>query len=79
MIFARLRLWLWAAVAAAAALFWAYVKGRRDTGSAARTRDLEGYRDTRRAIDDAEIHGNDPAAAREWLRHYADQERGRDL
>jgi len=75
----RLRLWLWAALAAAGAVAWAYLQGRRDAASRFRTEDLEAYQDTREAIDDAEVHGDDPAAARDWLQHYADQERRRDL
>lgn len=75
----RLRLWLWAGLAAAGAVAWAYLQGRQDEASRARTEDLEAYQDTREAIDDAEIHGDDPAAAREWLQLYADRERRRDL
>lgn len=79
MILSRIKLWLAAAGAAVIAILGVYLQGRRDAASRARTRELEGYKDTREAIDDAEIHGNDPAAAREWLQHYADQERRRDL
>ena len=79
MIFGRVKLWLAGALAALLAFLGVYLQGRRDATSRARTRELEGYKDTREAIDDAEIHGNDPAAAREWLQHYADQERRRDL
>jgi len=79
MILTRIKLWLAAALAAAFAIFVVYLQGRRDAASRARTRDLEGYKETREAIDDAEVHGDDPAAAREWLQHYADQERRRDL
>ena len=79
MILSRIKLWLAAAGAAVIAFLGVYLQGRRDEASRARTRELEGYKDTREAIDDAEIHGNDPAAAREWLQHYADQERRRDL
>jgi len=78
-ILGRIKLWLAAAGAAAFAILGAYLQGRRDAASRARTRDLEGYKETREAIDDAEVHGDDPAAAREWLQHYADQERRRDL
>ena len=79
MILTRVKIWLAAAGAAVIAILGVYLQGRRDAASRARTRELEGYKDTREAIDDAEIHGNDPAAAREWLQHYADQERRRDL
>jgi hypothetical protein len=79
MILTRIKLWLAAALAAAFAILGAYLQGRRDAASRSRTRDLEGYKETREAIDDAEVHGDDPAAAREWLQHYADQERRRDL
>ena len=79
MILTRIKLWLAAALAAAFAILGAYLQGRRDAASRARTRELEGYKETREAIDDAEVHGDDPAAAREWLQHYADQERRRDL
>lgn len=78
MIFGRVKLWMAGALAALLAFLGVYLQGRRDAASRARTRELEGYKDTREAIDDAEIHGNDPAA-REWLQHYADQERRRDL
>ena len=79
MILSRVKLWLAAAGAAVIALVTIYLKGRRDEVELARLRGLEGYKETRERIDDAEIHGDDPAAAREWLQHYADQERGRDL
>jgi hypothetical protein len=79
MILTRIKLWLAAALAAAFAILGVYLRGRRDAVSRAHTDELEGYKNTREAIDDAEIHGNDPAAAREWLQHYADQERRRDL
>jgi len=78
-IFVRVKLWLAGALAVLLAFLGVYLQGRRNAASRARTRELEGYKDTREAIDDAEIHGNDPAAAREWLQHYADQERRRDL
>jgi hypothetical protein len=78
-ILGRIKLWLAAAGAAVIAFLGVYLQGRRDAASRARTRDLEGYKETREAIDDAEVHGDDPAAAREWLQHYADQERRRDL
>lgn len=78
-MFSRIKLWLAAAGAAVIAVFAAYLRGRKDAASQAHTEELEGYKNTREAIDDAEIHGNDPAAAREWLQHYADQERRRDL
>lgn len=79
MIVGRIKLWLAAAGAAVIAFLGVYLQGRRDAASRARTRELEGYKETREAIDDAEVHGDDPAAAREWLQHYADQERRRDL
>jgi hypothetical protein len=79
MILTRIKLWLAAAGAAVLAILGVYLQGRRDAASRARTDELKGYKNTREAIDDAEIHGNDPAAAREWLQHYADQERRRDL
>jgi hypothetical protein len=46
-ILGRIKLWLAAALAAAFAIFGVYLQGRRDAASRARTRDLEGYRDTR--------------------------------
>jgi len=79
MILTRTKLWLAAALAAASVILGVYLQGRKDAASRARTDELKGYKNTREAIDDAEIHGNDPAAAREWLVHYADQERRRDL
>jgi hypothetical protein len=78
-ILGRIKLWLAAAGAAVLAFLAVYLQGRRDAASRARTRELEGYKKTREAIDDAEIYGDDPAAAREWLQRYADQERRRDL
>ena len=75
----RLKLWLSAAGAFVLALLAVYLQGRRDAATRARTRDLEAYQKTRKRIDDVEIHGDDPAAARSWLQHYADQERRRDL
>jgi hypothetical protein len=75
MILGRIKLWLAAALAAAIAIFGVYLQGRRDATSRARTEGLEGYQNTRGAIDDAEVHGDDPAAARRWLQHRADNER----
>jgi hypothetical protein len=72
-ILGRIKLWLAAALAAAFAILGVYLQGRRDAASRARTRDLEGYKDTREAIDDAEVHGDDPAAARRWLKEYDEQ------
>jgi len=74
MILTRIKLWLAAALAAAAAFVGIYLRGRKDAASRAHTADLGAYRKTREDIDDAEIHGNDPAAARDWLQHYADRE-----
>jgi hypothetical protein len=78
-ILGRIKLWLAAAGAAVIAMLGIYLQGRRDAAAQARTGELEGYKNTREAIDNAEIHGDDPAAARDWLQHYADQERRRDL
>ena len=73
MILTRIKLWLAAALAAIAAFVGIYLRGRKDAASRAHTADLEAYRKTREDIDDAEIHGNDPAAARRWLREYDEQ------
>ena len=53
MILTRIKLWLAAAGAAGIAILGVYLQGRRDAASRARTRELEGYKDTREAIDDA--------------------------
>lgn len=74
MILTRIKLWLAAALAAVAAFAGVYLRGRQDAASRARTAELEAYRETREDIDDAEIHGDDPAAARRWLQQYADRE-----
>lgn len=73
MIFGRIKLWLAAAGAAVIAMLGIYLQGRRDAAARARTGELEGYKNTREAIDDAEIHGNDPDAARRWLKEYGEQ------
>lgn len=75
----RIKLWLAAVGATVIAAFAAYLRGRKDAASQAHTEGLEGYKNTREAIDDAEVYGDDPASARDWLQHYADQERRRDL
>ena len=59
MILGRIKLWLAAAGAAVIAFLGVYLQGRRDAASRARTLDLEGYKETREAIDDAEVHGDD--------------------
>lgn len=71
----RIKLWLAAAGAAVLAMVGVYLQGRKDAASRARTDELEGYKETREAIDDAEIHGDDPAAARRWLSEYVDDKR----
>lgn len=75
MIFARLRLWLAAAGAAVVAVVLAYFRGKKAAGDEYDEVQNEAYRETREAIDDAEIHGNDPDAARRWLQHRADNQR----
>lgn len=73
MIFGRIKLWLAAAGAAVIAMLGIYLQGRRDAAALARTRELEGYKNTRESIDDAEVHGNDPDAARRWLKEHGEQ------
>lgn len=68
MILSRLKLWLVAAASTALIFVGAYVQGRRDAALRARTRNLTGYKDTRKQIDDADIIGDDPAIATRWLR-----------
>lgn len=75
MIFGRLQRWLAAAGAAVLAFVGAYLLGRRDARQAGNTERERDYRKTREAIDDAEIHGNDPDAARRWLHEYTSDKR----
>lgn len=51
-----------ALLALAGAVAWGWTKGKQDE----HRKQLEGYRDTRKAMDEVE-HGSDPDLARRWL------------
>lgn len=61
-------------IAAAIGLRW---QGAQQAIERAKVRDLEGYKDTRRRMDDANADDLDADAARGWLRDRA--KRDRDL
>lgn len=61
-------------IAAAIGLRW---QGAQQAIERAKVRDLEGYQDTRRRMDDANADDLDADAARDWLRDRA--KRDRDL
>lgn len=61
-------------IAAAIGLRW---QGAQQAIERAKVRDLEGYQDTRRRMDDANADDLDADAARSWLRDRA--KRDRDL
>lgn len=67
MILARIRLYL-AALAVGAAAAWQVIRliHKKDAAEA-KAKELQGYADTRRRIDQVDIDDTDPAAAREWL------------
>ena len=60
--------WLWAIGAGVVALAAAWWRGRRSGAEKAENKGLRDYRDTRKAIDDVEDVGDDPATLRDWLR-----------
>ena len=62
---------LWKPIAAILALLGIYAAGPASARQKARTRAAEGYVETRKKADDAEIVGDDPNSARRWLRERA--------
>lgn len=52
-----------------------YAKGRADAKAKRDLRDLKTEIETRRRIDEADTVGNDPDAARSWLRERGKPER----
>ena len=67
MILLRLIALFWKPIAWVLGIGATYLKGRADARAKRKVQDLQSYADTRKAIDDAEIHGDDPDAARRWL------------
>jgi hypothetical protein len=65
--------WLMAGAAALVALLVAWLKGRGSVK--AKIKQAEAYAETRKRIDDEATVGNDPAAARRWLRERDDNQR----
>lgn len=70
-MFIRLKIWLYAAGAALAAIAVAYFRGRSDEAEAEHERELNEYIETRKRIDG--VHITD---AQRWLQDRADK---RDL
>lgn len=60
--------YLAAGFAALAGIAGMYLKGRGDAKRARKLQDMQGYAKTRKAIDDAEIYGDDVNASIRWLR-----------
>jgi len=60
--------WIGGAIAALAAFAAVYMAGGKSARQKAKIDAQSGYISTRKKIDDADIHGNDPAALRDWLR-----------
>ena len=73
---ARLKLWALVGLAFVLALIGirvAVLTGQRDK-AVARARELSQYKKIRKAVDDAtDDLGNDPDAARRWLREHGQQ------
>lgn len=67
----RVKLWLGAAVAVLLGLLGAWLAGKREARSEARSEALRGYVDTRKRIDEADDLGDDVELARRWLRERA--------
>ena len=67
MIVARIKIWLAAAGAFVLALGAAYWRGRSAAGAAAERERLEGYVETRKRMDEADLD-DDPDVLRDWLR-----------
>ena len=62
---------LWKPVALMLAILAIYQRGRASAKQQAAERAARDYQDTRRRMDDADIVGDDPAVARDWLRERA--------
>ncbi|MCL4065757.1 hypothetical protein M3484_04150 [Pseudomonas sp. GX19020] len=66
--------WLWKPVAVLLALLAVWWRGRASTKQQTALEAAEAYARTRKDMDDASDLGNDPDAARRWLRErYANQ------
>ena len=83
---AFLGLWSWLAgsrvgravsalLAVAGAAFGLYLKGRSDARAKADAEKAKDYVDTRKRIDEADVPGNDPDAARRWLHERGKSDR----
>lgn len=68
MIWLRVKLAIGAALAGLVAVLAAWVAVLRNRAVRAKNKGLRDYRDTRKAMDDVEDIGDDPAVLREWLR-----------
>ena len=67
MILLRLIAMFWKPIAAILAAWGLRADARRDARVQAKLDAAAGYINTTKAVNDAEIHGNDPDAARRWL------------
>jgi uncharacterized membrane protein len=67
--------WLAGLLALLAAFFGVWITGRRSGAVRAEKRGLEDYKATRKAIDDVEDVGDDPATLRDWLRERGEPKR----
>lgn len=76
LIFAKIKLYLYAAGAVLIAVAGAYFRGKSDEAATENERELNEYVETRKRMD-AVDSGGDPDAARAWLR--ARQQSERDL
>lgn len=68
----RLKMWLAAAGALALALASTWFGGRKSAKAAAKTEELNEYVETRKRMDEVDP-GDDPDAARRWLRERGKQ------
>lgn len=66
----RIGRWLSMIGAFLALLVAAVAVGWTRRGQAEANKALKGYQDKRKAMDDADVFGNDPDAARRWLREH---------
>ena len=60
--------WLWKPFAVLLALLAVWLRGRASARQQTALEAAEAYAKTRKEMDDAPDHGNDPDAARRWLR-----------
>jgi hypothetical protein len=67
----RIKAWLIAAgsllATFAGAIFWGWLGWKKAQRTEAIAKELQGYADTRKRMDEADIVGDDPAAARVFL------------